>query len=261
MNVADPAAEYLRLAEHYRQMKDEELLELVPQSDTLTPAARQALATEVRQRGLRVEVAAEKPVAAPSNPAPKSPRPSFNPPSYSSPSPRFRDQARDDSAAAGSSNHDESEEDESEEEDPYEEDRKLFTLCTVWSLRDALKVQRILDVAGIPFYMGPEKATGVDQVKSDFSKGVGVHIMRVGWPWAYQAMRDKYFPEDNGPSELLRDPKDLVVRCPRCQSTDVVFDGLKAAVAAPSEDGPRKFRWTCHACLNQWEDDGVGKEE
>ncbi len=50
--------------------------------------------------------------------------------------------------------------------DPYAEDRELFEICAVWSLRDALQVQSMLDVAGIPFFMGEEKATGVDSVTS-----------------------------------------------------------------------------------------------
>ena len=257
MSVADPEVEYLRLAEHYRQMKDEELLELVPRREQLTPAAQDALAIEVRHRGLKVEGVEEKSAATGSKPAPKPNRPSFRPPS-----PQSREKLSDSSLAneippdlAGD------EEAAEEEEDPYEEERKLVTLVTVWSLRDALKVQAILDGAGTPFYMGPEKATGVDQVKSDFSKGVGVQIMRVGWPWAYDALNRNYFPQDQPPSELPKDPKPLAVRCPRCKSNDVIFSGLAPVVGASLEDSPRRFRWTCDACGNEWEDEGVGKEE
>jgi hypothetical protein len=53
---------------------------------------------------------------------------------------------------------------------PYAEDRELVQICSVWSVSDALKLQWLLDRAGIPFFMGPEKATGVDEVTSDFSK-------------------------------------------------------------------------------------------
>jgi len=266
MSVVDPAGEYLRLAEHYRQMNDEELLELIPQRDELTPAAQQALAIEVRQRGLKVEMAEEKPAAAASTAAWRFSSTSFKAPSFRATAPKIRERAESNLGGAeistGDRSSDElSNEDEAEEEDPYEEDRRLFTLCTVWSLRDALKVQRILDVAGIPFYMGPEKATSVDQVKSDFSKGVGVQIMRIGWPWSYNAMKEKYFPQDAPPSETPQVGKDLVVRCPRCQSTEVVFKGLSGAVGAASEDSPRKFRWTCEECGKEWEDEGVANEE
>jgi hypothetical protein len=57
----------------------------------------------------------------------------------------------------------------------------------VWSAPDALKLQRLLDTAGIPFYIGPEKATGVEAVTSNFANGLSVQIMQVGVPWARQA--------------------------------------------------------------------------
>jgi len=274
MDAPNPAAEYLRLSERYREMKDEELLALVPQSDKLTPFAQQALASEIRQRGLKVEAVEEKSANAADDPTARAnPKfnlkfnPSFNPkrnPKFNPPVPKFRKEAEYSSVGAELSNADLSPDEApgETEEDPYEEDRKLFTLCTVWSLRDALKVQRILDVASIPFYMGPEKATGVDQVRSDFSKGVGVQIMQIGWPWAYQAMRDQYFPEDDdGPWERVSEPKPLVVRCPQCQSTEVIFSGLSPVVGVPAENSPQKFRWTCDACGNRWEDEGLGREE
>jgi len=50
----------------------------------------------------------------------------------------------------------------------YDEDRKLVEIRTVWSLADALQLQQLLDRAGIPFFMGPEMATGVDAVTSSF---------------------------------------------------------------------------------------------
>jgi len=242
MDTPDAAAEYLRISEHYRQMKDEELLALAPQTDSLTPFAQQALATEIRQRGLKVETVEEKPAA-----------PARFQAAFNAPSPKFRDRADRDSSSVDVGNGV-----ELEEEDPYEEDRKLFTLCTVWSLRDALKVQRILDVAGIPFSMGKEMATGVDKVTSKFADGVGVQIMQIGLPWAYQAMKGSYFPEDN-PEEPFDETKQLVVRCPRCWSTEVVFDGRGGAAAG--DDASRKFRWTCDACNYRWEDDGVGREK
>jgi hypothetical protein len=55
----------------------------------------------------------------------------------------------------------------------YDEDRKLVEIRTVRSLADAFHLQQLMDRAGIPFYMGPEKATGVDSVTSDFASGMG----------------------------------------------------------------------------------------
>ena len=243
MNSFDPAGqEFLRISERYRQMSDGELLVLIPQSSELTPFAQEALANEVRSRGLKVEVEDEEPAT----PSPFKPPPVL----IEHESPKFRDSAGSDSPNPDSSL-----------EDQYDEDRKLVDLCTVWSVRDALKVQTILDEAGIPFFMGPEKATGVDRVTSNFSKGVGIEIMRIGLPWAGPAMQH-YEPEDDPtPREKNQELDELPVRCPKCHSTEVVFEGLTSAPAMATDESSQKYKWTCDSCGHQWEDDGVAKEE
>ncbi len=144
MEIIDRAGEWRRLAEHYRQMTDEELLALARQMSALTEGAKDALKQEISNRRLKI----------PPEEQPRRPEP---PP------------------------------DVPEDDDPYVEDRKLVEVATVWSLRDAQKLQYVLDVAGIPFYMGPQKATRVDPGTMNFTNGVAVKIMRVGWYWALQA--------------------------------------------------------------------------
>ena len=61
--------EFLRISERYRQMSDEELLVLIPQSSELTPFAQQALANEVRQRGLKAKVETDVEDEKPSAPS------------------------------------------------------------------------------------------------------------------------------------------------------------------------------------------------
>src|SRR5271157_1741350 len=57
MDTFDAAGgEFLRISERYRQMSDDELLLLIPQSADLTPFAQHALANEVRSRGLKAEI-------------------------------------------------------------------------------------------------------------------------------------------------------------------------------------------------------------
>lgn len=219
MDTLDPAAEYLRLAGHYRQMSDEELLLLIPQRDELTPSAQQALASEVRHRGLKVEAKLEeKPFADSSFEGPKL--------RQESPPP---DVHIDDSPDGDTA---------------YEEERKLVELCTVWSLRDALKLQHILDVAGIPFFMGAEKATGVGKVTSNFANGVSVQIMQVGMPWAAPLLQN-YFPEDDPAPQESKETDAPPIRCPRCNSEEGVFNGLTAAARSPSHNLSQKFQWTC----------------
>ena len=239
MDSFDPGGqEFLRISERYRQMSDGELLVLVPQSSELTPFAQEALANEVRSRGLKAEVEDEEPPA----PSPVKPPPAF----FEHESPKLRDSTSYDGPGPDSS---------------YDEDRKLVELCTVWSVRDALKVQTILDEAGIPFFMGPEKATGVDGVTSNFAKGVGVQIMQIGLAWAGPAMQH-YEPEDDPtPKAKNQELDELPVRCPKCHSTEVVFEGLTSAPAMATDESSQEYKWTCDSCGHQWEDDGVAKEE
>jgi DNA-directed RNA polymerase subunit M/transcription elongation factor TFIIS len=250
MDTFDPAAgEFLRISERYRQMSDGELLVLIPQSSELTPFAQQALANEVRSRGLKAEV------EQPATPSPFKLPPAFFEHESEHGSPKFRDSAGSDLPDPDSSQPD------SSQEDQYDEDRKLVELCTVWSGRDAAKVQTILDEAGIPFFMGPEKATAVDRVTSNFAKGVGVQIMQIGLPWARPAMQH-YEPEDDPtPKEKNQELDELPVHCPKCHSTEVVFEGLTSAPAMATDESSQKYKWTCDSCGYQWEDDGLAKEE
>ena len=239
----DPGAgEFLRMAERYRRMSDDELLVLLPQSSELTPFAQQALANEVRSRGLRAEVRDEE-TPAPSPSEFKSSQ--FAPPAFfERKSPELRDWATEDFLAPESS---------------YDEDRKLVELCTVWSLRDALKLQTILDGAGIPFFMGKEKATGVDKMTSNFSSGVGVQIMQIGVPWARSAMQH-YEPEDDKTPKVDEELDEVSVRCPKCHSTEVVFVGRTSELADAKDASSQKFEWSCDSCGHHWVDDGIEKE-
>ena len=208
----DQAAEYLRVRDHYRGLTDGELLALARQPSELTDVAQQALAGEISSRRLKVEP--DKPAA--------STRPQ--------PPPDIQDPA-----------------------DPnYDEDKRLVTIRTVWSLADALQLQYLLDTAGIPFYIGPEKATGADAVTLNFADGLDFRIMSIGVPWARQAMR-KYTPADDRAPE----PEDLgeaSVRCPKCNSTEVVLEETEPVLEGAL---PQRFRWTCDACGSHWEDDGI----
>jgi DNA-directed RNA polymerase subunit M/transcription elongation factor TFIIS len=148
---------------------------------------------------------------------------------------------------------------EPDPESPYAEDRQLVELCTVWSLRDALQLQTLLDRAGIPFFMGPEKATSVDQVTSDFLKGVSVKIMRIGLPWTRQAMLNYEPADEPGPKP---EPEELPVRCPKCGSAEVVLGRLVTESPTAKDSSPHpQFEWTCDSCGHQWEDDGIVREE
>src|SRR5271156_3726301 len=114
-------------------------------------------------------------------------------------------------------------------------------------MRDALKVQTSLDGVGIPFFMGKEKATGADGVTSNFSSGVGVLIMQIGMPWARAAMQH-YEPEDDPNPKEIEEPGEITVRCPKCHSAEVVFEGGTSTLIVATDDSSQKYKWTCDSC-------------
>jgi len=139
----------------------------------------------------------------------------------------------------------------------YAEERELVTICTVWSLRDALQLQALFDTAGIPFYIGEKKATRVEPGTLNFAEGIPVGVMRIGYPWAREVMQ-RYEPADEPPG-FREEMPEAPVTCPNCHATDVIFE------RGTPEDSTReqytaKFEWTCAACGHQWVDDGVAKE-
>ena len=235
METLDPAGEFLRISERYRQMSDGELLVLARQSSELTEVAQQALASEISHRGLKVELdvqnqqASAPPSAVFEGSDSRSTKPE-PPPAASHPA-----------------------------DASYDEDRRLVRICTVWSLPDALQVQTLLDRAGIPFFMGSERATGVNAVRSNFANGVDVQIMNIGVPWARQAMQN-YAPA-NEPGPKPDEPGDVQVRCPKCHSTDVILEDLIPEPATTPDNSSPKYRWTCDSCGHQWEDDGIAEEQ
>ncbi len=230
----DPALEYLRIAERYRQMSDEELVVIAGERAELTDLAQQALAGEVQSRGLKVDEPPQE-----KSPSAIAPPPAF----FEHESPKLKDSSEYEYGVS------------------YDDDRKFVELCTVWSLRDALQVQSLLDVAGIPFVMGPEKATGAEAVTSNFLNGVKVGIMQIGLPWAGPAM-GHYEPEDDphAEDEKAQQDDEVFVRCPRCHSTEVVFQERVHPAALAQDGSADEFEWTCDSCGNKWVDDGIMPE-
>jgi DNA-directed RNA polymerase subunit M/transcription elongation factor TFIIS len=119
-------------------------------------------------------------------------------------------------------------------------------------------VQPLLDRAGIPFYLGPEKATGVDGVTSNFTDGVSVQTMWVGVPWALEALR-RYEPKDE-PREGAEQWKEIPVKCPKCSSTEVIFERLSPESFADVRSTGPSFDWRCDSCGHHWQDQGIVQE-
>jgi DNA-directed RNA polymerase subunit M/transcription elongation factor TFIIS len=149
----------------------------------------------------------------------------------------------------------------SDDESSYDDDRRLVLLTYVWCAEDALQIQKRLELAEVPFFIGPGKATSVDAVKSSFADGLSLQVMQVGVPYARAAIQ--YYKPVYDPIREAEDKgeiKDVPVRCPKCKSEEVIFDHVVSANKNPADDTPVKFQWTCDSCGYQWEDDGVVQE-
>ena len=64
--------------------------------------------------------------------------------------------------------------------------------------------------------------------------------------------------QDKGKDEEL---DDLAIRCPKCHSTEVVFERLLSEPASARDNSSSKFEWTCDSCGHQWEDEGIVTEQ
>src|SRR5713101_9348144 len=104
METLDPATEWLRLSERYRQMSDDELLALGGQISEMTEVAQQVLAQEISQRKLKLQPQVP-------NDEPNEERPA--PPGLETLKP-------------------EPPPDTSDAPDPYAKDRELVEICTAW---------------------------------------------------------------------------------------------------------------------------------
>jgi DNA-directed RNA polymerase subunit M/transcription elongation factor TFIIS len=151
---------------------------------------------------------------------------------------------------------------EPDPDSPYAEDREPVEICTVWSLRDALQLQRILDGAGIPFFIDKEKGTAVDAATLNFGEGVSVSVMRIAIPWIREPM-ENYHPADE-PPEVKPETREVwpraLVTCPKCHSTEVIFECRNPEPQTREEVHTANFEWTCPSCGHQWLDDGLAKE-
>ncbi len=274
MATLDPAGEFLRITERYRQMSDSELLVLIPQNSQLTPFAQQALASEVQSRGLKLED--EEANAPPTKSRPvvydRHSQTFADPPVRnsslsnsssvnSSPINSFRISS-DDGASSGdldSAENDSSDDDSSLDDRSYEDDRELVEVCAVWSPADALQVQTLLDRAGIPFYIGPKKATSVDAGTLNFGNGISVKVMRIGLPWAAQALQN-YTPANEPARKPEEEPPELSEQCPKCRSTEIILEDVVPESAGASRNSSPTYRWSCDSCGCEWEDDGTVRE-
>ncbi len=133
---------------------------------------------------------------------------------------------------------------------------------------EAGQVKTMLHDAGIPCFFGPDLVDDLDEL--EYSKdGVGVHVLKADLARAQFVLRD-LLAKTGEDEEAL---PDYSVHCPKCHSTEILFQGLDALQDEEPEDteateqnltehtrSAPKYNWSCDACGYQWKDDGVESE-
>jgi hypothetical protein len=77
--------------------------------------------------------------------------------------------------------------------------------------------------------------------------------MKFQYKYAWKGLNLRFPPK---PEEEAAADAGNAICCPRCNSQDVIFQGL---VEEPGEDSAAdaKNSWACDACGHQWKDDGI----
>lgn len=221
MSEIDVNQQWRDLQESYSAMSDEELQTIANDSYDLTDVAKQALQAEASRRRLNLTIQKAPPTTTEEPPPPSEPE---------------------------------------TETDTDIDTSQLTDLSRVWSLSEARKLKETLDWAGVPVFFGPERVENLARLRGGFEHGVDVRVrdfdqQRAMAALAHAAIRD--VPENSEADENVDVP--YTPHCPKCHSTEVVFQGLDLNPLTKSAFDS-KFNWSCEACGHQWKDDGIEAE-
>jgi DNA-directed RNA polymerase subunit M/transcription elongation factor TFIIS len=136
---------------------------------------------------------------------------------------------------------------------PLDTEDDLVSVSFFWDEASARRTKGILDEAFIPSYLGPDNVSHIDDFKSSFSAGVHLKVRSVDRARACSTLANHSFEDQD---ELDPDEgKEFAIVCPKCHSTEVVFEEKDPQAVNPIAD--TKFNWTCGDCGHQWKDDGI----
>jgi hypothetical protein len=213
----DPIAESQRIAEVYRRMYDDELLNLAADSEDLTDVARHALDHELKRRGLGGL--------------------SSTGPQQKTPEPRLERRAVLFGNQGGASQIVLDERSTQAREAPLEYTWKTL-LCECESMDQALLLCEVLRRAGIENWIDGQ-GSGTSYKGLEFSRP------RVMVP-ADQLDQARILMSNPIPEEVIEDSKITVGEfksplCPHCGAKDPALEGVNPFNS-----------WRCEACGNQW---------
>jgi DNA-directed RNA polymerase subunit M/transcription elongation factor TFIIS len=136
--------------------------------------------------------------------------------------------------------------------DPHFTYLDLVPAYVAWELEKIRQAKRILEAAAIPSYVGPEGVEDVESFRPRNNSVIELKVRNVDLGRAREALAT-YLPRDSEP-EGSEDS--YVARCPKCFSSEIVFEGLDA----DEENDDQLFEWSCDGCGYRWKDDGVQKQ-
>jgi len=138
-------------------------------------------------------------------------------------------------------------------------DLDLVELFRVWDMDEATQVKERLHAAGVPSYLGPDLVDDIRLLHASFERGVGIKVRDFDEQRAMAALSHySRSPQPDAP-KAETDDGEYAAHCPRCHSTEIVFQSLDLDPATKSAFDS-KFNWSCDACGYQWKDDGVEAE-
>jgi hypothetical protein len=125
-------------------------------------------------------------------------------------------------------------------------------LVNCYRARDASEarlVMNLLDSSGIRSCLFGDFGENLQRLYPVHDTGGMIKVLKRDAERARELMA-LYFPQEQGENE------DYAVRCPRCHSSDVIFQSLEPGTSERATSAS-KFDWTCGGCGNQWKDDGI----
>lgn len=219
-------------------MSEEELAHVAEEAYQLTDVAKEVLQYEITNRKLDLTLQLEAPQEEEREPAK----------AIDSEDPCLAD--------------DESDEEAEETFDANSLD--LIVIRRVWDMEEALTVHRILTEAGVPCYLGDDNIEDPSFYEGSFEGGIDMKICEADRNYAIPALATNWpepspkeeAAEEEAPESAESEEAEYAICCPKCQSTEVVFEG-RDGVLTGNEAFNAKFVWRCDECGHSWQDDGV----
>jgi hypothetical protein len=245
MEYTNHSDAYRKLQELYADFSDSRIESMAENIDDLTEIAQQVLRAEVARRGLDSQTEHATPVEIARHVLKRE---------FSDPDAPFHPPGSEAEALASEDNP----------AHPYQRGDKVmpqldphaYDPVAIWVVTDSEKardIMGILDAAGIKSFLGPDNVESVGDFKGGYDGGIEVKVMKFQARFAQDGLRRVMPPEPDANSS---DEGELSISCPKCNSQEVIFQGLV------EEDGKNasaiaKNSWACDACGHQWEDDGI----